>query len=426
MHVWQMILREIAYRKTTFLLGIVGVALATATLVSALLLLRQHDRETEWILRQKQAEAAVKVEEMRADVETAMRRLGYNAVIIPKDQSLSDWYAEDYAAKCMPEDRAEALADTHGLAERYVPRLRQKLKWTERTWTVIVVGVGREITLTTPQDKAAPLVDEVPAGAVVVGYELHHAMGLEPGAELQLQGRPFRVLRCAGEKGAEDDITIRMNLADAQRLLNKPGRINEILIVEHPAVWGKLETLRERVSGVLPDCQVVEIASKTLAHAHTRIKTGEEATATVERERQSRTQLRSQIGRTAFLLVPIAFVLCGIWTSVLAYINVSERTGEIGTLRALGFRQYQLGVLFLGKYLITGALGGALGAAIGWLACGLNTMEGSARAGWMTTTSGVSTLLAAIPVGILFSLLAAWLPVQRAARLDPPEVLRHE
>ena len=426
MPVWKMTLREVVYRKTTFLLGVAGVALATASLVIALLLLRQHDTETKRILRRKEAETQSKMAALQADVKKAMHRLGYNAVIIPKDQSLTDWYAEDYAAQCMPQDRADMLKETPGLAERYLPRLRRKLKWTERKWTVIVVGVGKEEVLTAAMAEPTLLVDPIPADAVVVGYELHHALGLTPGDALELQGRRFRIVRCAGEKGTGDDITIWMNLAEAQRLLNKPGLINEILIVEHQAVWGRVGTLRERISKVLPSCQVVEIASETLTRTHARAKTAEAAKTAVRRERQNRTKLRAEIGRTAFLLVPIALFLCGIWISVLAYINVSERTAEIGALTAIGFRPHQIRRLFLTKYLAMGAVGGVLGASAGWLTCYLSSAEASAWGGWAAATSRIRTVLVAVPIGIVFCLVAAWLPAQRAARMDPADVLRHE
>ncbi len=426
MPVWQMMLREIAYRRKTFLLALAGVAVATASLVAGALFLRQHDRQTEWILQRKEKETASKMAALKADVKRAMHRLGYNAVIIPRDQPLGDWYADDYAAKCMPQGRAGVLAKTSGLVERYLPRLRRKLAWDERKWTVIVVGVGREEILTTTVSEPAPLVEELPANAVVVGHELHQALGLKPGDELELQGRRVRVLRCAREEGTADDITIWMRLEEAQRLLGKPALINEILIVEHPSVWGDPNALRQRVSEVLPDCQAVEIASQTLARAHARVKMAEEAGVAVRRERQNRAELRSQISRTALLLVPIAFVLCGIWISVLAYVNVSERTAEIGALTAIGFRQQQIALLFLAKYLLTGAAGGVLGAAAGWVTCRLASVEAPAPAGSLAGAYGVRALLIAVPVGVVFCLLAAWLPARRAARLDPAEVLGHE
>jgi putative ABC transport system permease protein len=48
--------------------------------------------------------------------------------------------------------------------------------------------------------------------------------------------------------------------------------------------------------------------------------------------------------------------------------NVFERTGEIGTLLALGFRRRRIVGLFMGEGLLLGILGGILGAVVGWIA----------------------------------------------------------
>ena len=119
---------------------------------------------------------------LRSDLKKAMQRLGYNAIVLPKDQPLGDWYAEDYAANTMPESWAPRLAGTQELVDRYLPQLRQKLKWEERQWTILVVGVGQERILDTSVGEGTPLAGAIPRGSCVVGYELHHALGLKTGA----------------------------------------------------------------------------------------------------------------------------------------------------------------------------------------------------------------------------------------------------
>ena len=118
MSLWQMAIREIAYRKTAFLVTLLGVALATGSLVAAQLLLAYHDRRTESILRQKEAQTATIMANLEVEVNRAMHRLGYNAVILPKDQPLGDWYADEYASKLMSEKQAEVLSKAAELAER--------------------------------------------------------------------------------------------------------------------------------------------------------------------------------------------------------------------------------------------------------------------------------------------------------------------
>jgi len=250
MSIWSMMLHEIAYRKVNFLLGLAGTAAAIALLVGVLTGLQFHVVRSDEIVSRKEEETKAVMIGLRSDLRQAMQRLGYNAIVLPKDQPLGDWYAEDYGAITMPESWAPKLDETRELVDRYQPRLRRKLKWEERQWTILVVGVGPERVLDTSVGEAAPLADSIPRGSCVVGYELHYALGLEPGQEIAVLGRVFRIDKCERELGTKDDISIWIPLADAQQMLNQPGAINEILIVEHLSVWGNLAEVRRRMAAV--------------------------------------------------------------------------------------------------------------------------------------------------------------------------------
>ncbi|MES2947503.1 MAG: FtsX-like permease family protein [Pseudomonadota bacterium] len=114
---------------------------------------------------------------------------------------------------------------------------------------------------------------------------------------------------------------------------------------------------------------------------------------------------------------------------------VGERTGEIGTLRALGMKRRPVRSMFL----IEGALLGALGASLGALLGIVLSEYVINRSGMGWTPPGRST---PVPVGVdvlgdpvfmavavaLFAVLAclsSWWPARRAARLEIVEALRH-
>lgn len=209
-----------------------------------------------------------------------MHHLGFNAVILPKDQPLGDWYAEDYASKTVPDAWASKLDDTRQLIDRYPPRLRQRLVWPEQRWTILVVGLGVEHVLDNTVTGDSRISEAISPGGCVVGCELHNALELRPGQEIVIRGQRFRIDKCASEMGTKDDITFWMNLVDAQQLVGMPQVINEIMLVEHLAVWGDLTEIRRRIARILPECQVIQIASDTLSRTHARVKTAEEAQAT--------------------------------------------------------------------------------------------------------------------------------------------------
>jgi putative ABC transport system permease protein len=118
----------------------------------------------------------------------------------------------------------------------------------------------------------------------------------------------------------------------------------------------------------------------------------------------------------------ISLLVGGVGILTIMTISVTERTGEIGLLRALGARRGQVLALFLGEAMLLSALGGLLGLAAG---------IGIARLlNWTFEALPVHTpwtfvvLAEAIAIGV--GLVAGVAPASRAARLDPVEALRAE
>lgn len=425
MSIWMMMLREIAYRKLNFVLALAGVSAAVGLLLGVLTCLHLHDARSEEIASRKEAETEATMAALGSDVKKAMQRLGFNATILPKEQPLADWYALDYATKTMPESWASRLTQAKGLVDRYQPRLRQKLKWEKRQWTILVVGLGKENILDTSVCEAAKLVDSIPPHSCVVGYELHNALGLRPEDEIAILGRVFRIAECETELGTKDDITIQMNLADAQELVEKPGSINEIMFVEHVSVWGNLAEVRRKVADVLPDCQVVEIASETLSRAHARIKVAEEAKASVNREREKRALLQAERMSAIMKLVPLGSLVCACWIGLLMYQNVRDRALEIGSLMAIGFRAGHVRTLVVSKAVFLGMVGGVAGFLIGTGVAVLLAFRGDVGLGLGFATA-IRYFGLAQAMGVVTCLLGSWLPARAAAAMDPAEILREE
>lgn len=425
MSIWSMMLREIAYRKLNFLLGLVGISAAIALLVGVLTGLQFHAVRSDEIVSRKEQETQAVMAGLRSDLKQAMQRLGYNAIVLPQNQPLGDWYAEDYAANTMPESRAKQLDGTRELVDRYLPRLRRKLKWEERQWTILVVGVGQERVLDTSVGQAGPLSGAIPPGSCVVGYELHQALSLQRGEEIRVLGRVFRIDKCERELGTKDDISLWIPLADAQQLLNQPDAINEILIVEHLSVWGDLAEVRRRMADVLPDCQVVEIASETRARTHARVKVAEEAQAAVAQEKEKRALLQAERRSAMTKLVPLGFLACAAWIGILMYVNVRERAPEIGVLRAIGFRAGDVRSLVLSKAGVLGVAGGIAGFALGTAAVMLLEVRGQSGTalGWRIALEQLGLAQA---MGIAACVLGSWLPARIAAALDPAEILHEQ
>jgi putative ABC transport system permease protein len=103
-------------------------------------------------------------------------------------------------------------------------------------------------------------------------------------------------------------------------------------------------------------------------------------------------------------------------------IAVTERTGEIGLLRALGATRAQLQGLFLGEAIALAAFGGFTGLVLG---VGLSQLLGLMVPALPTQTSWLYVGLAEI-FAVVIGLAAGVLPARQAARMVPAEALRAE
>jgi ABC-type lipoprotein release transport system permease subunit len=419
MSVWRLVLREIAYRKLNFGLAVLSVLTAVGCLVAVLTLLRLHDLRTEDLVAAREAEVRASGGKLQDDYRKMMLLLRFNIRILPKDQNLADYYAADYAARTMPEEYAERLARAGVVTVNHIlPSLRQRVTWDEHKRTIIVVGVRGELPIGKHVPKK-PLLEMVPPGTMLVGHELHASLGIKKGAKVRLLGREFKVRKLNRATGTPDDITVWINLAEAQQLLDRKGRINEIQALEcNCASPDRLGDVRKEVARILPETQVIEQESQALTRAEARNRAAAEARASVVRVQRARAELRSQREEFGAVLVPLVLLGCVVSVGVLALTNVRDRATEIGILRALGLGSGRLLGLFLGRALLLGLVGASLGYGAGVLV-GMLWSEESAS--WLFDPVLLLLVVASAP---LVCGLASWVPALLAARQDPAVVLR--
>jgi ABC-type antimicrobial peptide transport system permease subunit len=262
---------------------------------------------------------------------------------------------------------------------------------------------------------------------------------------IEVLGRQFKIGRILPEQGSKEDISICLHLADAQELLGKPGKINQIMALGCRCDGERLPKIRAQLAPVLPETKITEFRSIALARAEQRdmIAGKKQAMLTqiasdkqkllddlaaknqqvVDEAAASRRNVQGLMETLAAITTPLVVLVSGVWVGLLALSNVRERLPEIGLLRALGKGSGHIAALFLGKAVLLGLLGGAVGFVLGnfaahWLGAGaLGVASDHLSAAYDILPW---TLLGAP----LVCVLASYLPMLSAILQDPAVVLR--
>jgi putative ABC transport system permease protein len=116
-----------------------------------------------------------------------------------------------------------------------------------------------------------------------------------------------------------------------------------------------------------------------------------------------------------------------IGATITMYAAVANRTGEIGTLRALGFRRSSILASFLLEAVLLGLVGGVCGVALASLMqfiqiSTLNWQSFAELAFTFTLTPQIA--LSSLLFAVLMGLVGGFLPAVRASRLGIVDALR--
>jgi putative ABC transport system permease protein len=149
--------------------------------------------------------------------------------------------------------------------------------------------------------------------------------------------------------------------------------------------------------------------------------------AEVRTNAEYRDEISSRVDSILYLLyvllaMSVLISLFGIVNTLV--LSITERTREIGMLRAIGLTRSQLRRMVRYESVITSGIGGVIGVVLGvvlaWVfSLGLRDEGIVFRIPWLQ-------LVIFVVVAVLAGVLAAVLPARRAAKLDPLDALHYE
>ncbi|MBY0575701.1 MAG: ABC transporter permease [Gallionellaceae bacterium] len=290
-----------------------------------------------------------------------------------------------------------------------------EVRFNGRTRRTMVHGHGHEMpnifSMKVQTGSFLPDDDPIqPRALVVLGSKVSQELfaGQNPlGSYLRVGGQRYRVVGVMEPKGQilgfDLDDTVFIPAARALELFNRPG-----LMEIHVSYKANVELQ-----------SVVNSITALLKERH-----GREDFTLVPQEKALEV-LGSVLDVITFAvgaLGGISLLVGGVGILTIMTMAVTERTSEIGLLRALGARERQVLMLFLGEAMLLSALGGLAGLLLGaGIAQALHLMFPAlpVHTPWLFAALAE---LSAITIG----LAAGVTPAIRAARLDPVEALRAE
>ncbi len=434
MTLWQLICKEIRFRKLSFLLGLVCVVAAIGGLIGSVTLLEAHEVRTEQILAERERATRREMQQMEDDYRRIMRDMGYNVMIYSGDQSLAALRAQGYPNTFMPFEYAERLGRGHiETLNHLLPVLQQGVVWPEHNIDIILSGTPGQVpvyhlTRFLTADGTAyrnPIMRPIPPGELILGHSVAADLGLYVGDTVMLMDREFTIRQINPAEGTTDDIAVWCDYEAVQHMLGLDDKINLILALECVCEPESLGVITQEVQRILPDVKVMEFSSRVKARAQARNRAEQAHLTAIEAEREHRRQMHTERRLFASILVPVLLAGAAIWIFFLVLSNVRQRRIEIGILRAIGVKESTITAVFLLKAVLIGIVGSLFGYFAGlsigaaWGGVGLLSPDFFGLVSW-------PMLIAAMLIAPALCALAGWLPALYAARQDPAVVLREE
>ena len=429
MNLYKLIIKEIFFRKVNFILSCFAASAAIIAVICAFSLLKIHDLKTQELLDEKVEETEIRVKELEDDIRKITKKMGFNVLILPKDQNLDDFYSNNYASKFMPEEYVDKLANSRVITVRHLlPTLEQKVEWPERKRTIILVGIRGEVPIIHKNPKK-PIVSAVKPGTVVLGYNLQQKLKLSKNDKISFMGKDFVVAEIHPERGNKDDITMWLDLAQAQQLLDKKGKINGIMALECKCAWANLDKVRKEIGKILPQTKVIGFAGKAEARKSTRDRIDKEALTAITTIKDTRSDVRNLMEKSSAIVVPMVIFIAALWISILAFTNTRERKYEIGLLRALGVKTHTIFLIFIGRAKILAMVALIAGLLLGlaipyWIATQMIGLTASTDI--LKAIINFKIIIGTVIFAPLLIIVASWLPAVAASRQDPADILREE
>ncbi|NVN93292.1 MAG: ABC transporter permease [Desulfuromonadales bacterium] len=343
---------------------------------------------------------------MSGDIERKLDEFGANILVTPRSNGLAMNYGGISLGgvtfdqrEIREQDLAKILTiANHKNISTISPKVLGGIKINSHD--VLLVGVNFDSELKMKQ--WWKIFGDTPKGdyEVLLGSDASKVLNAGPGDHLRIQTETFKVAGVLDQTGSQDDTLVFTNLARAQKLLGKQGKIT---LAEVGALCSgcPINDMVTQIAEIIPDARV----------------------SAIQQVVEGRLKALDQFRRFSYAMAGVVVFIGSLIVFVTMMGSVNERTTEIGVFRAIGFRKSHIMRIILLEAALVSLVAGFLGYAIGMggakLALPFMAESSTAHLIWDTTVA-----FGSISLAVTLGLLASLYPALHASKMDPTEALR--
>lgn len=238
---------------------------------------------------------------------------------------------------------------------------------------------------------------------VMIGSLSSEILHKKSGDYVEIEGKAFTVAGIFESSAVVENGAVIMTLNQAQRLTDKPGKVNFLNIkVDASATEADLLFIKEHVKQTMPGFLAITSGELVANNAVVRI---------------------SKAMSNATILIASLVGALVVFNTMLMSIN--ERTREIGILLALGWQRATIIKLVLCEAMILSLIGGVIGILLGvGITFGLEHIE--LMRGKIDAIFSIPFFFAVLGLSVILGIFGGLYPALKASSLLPSNALRHE
>lgn len=182
----------------------------------------------------------------------------------------------------------------------------------------------------------------------------------------------------------------------------------------------------------LLDSTIATIEQKLILSRHVTDKTKDFSISSNKERQEQRAEMVASMTTFLTAIAAVALLVGAVGIANSMFTSVLEKTKEIGIMKAIGARNFDIMRIFILNAALIGFIGGVLGILLGMFLSGLLPSLMGASGGMLTrlgstsTIIGLKNMILALLLSVGIGVISGLIPAYQASKLKPVDALRYE